>query len=531
MTSIAEIFVGLLLIVAVFALVARKLTIPYPIFFVIGGLLIGLIPKIPKVRLDPELVFLFFLPPLLYPAALFTSWRDFRANLRPISLLAVGLVLFTTVAVAYLAYYFMELPLAAGFVLGAIISPPDAIAATAIANRLSVPRRIVTILEGESLVNDATALVAYRFAVVAVVTGTFSIAKAGERFVIAGAGGILLGLAIGWLAQQLHKRVNDPPIEITVSLLTPFAAYLLAERLGISGVLAVVTAGLYLGRRIPELLTSETRLQAGPVWDMVEFLLNGFVFILIGLQLHEVLKVLSGNAIPLRHLLRSALVISFAIILIRILWVFPATYLPRLIFKKLCRPDPYPKWQHVTIVAWTGMRGVVSLAAALALPLTMRDGSPFPGRELILFLTFVVILVTLVVQGLSLPLLIRWLGVKDDNAMIKEEREARLKANHAALAHLKGIAETNPAKADALQRLRIEYEDHIRQVEGSEPESAGTPLRLFSSEYERLSYEGLVEERRTILELRNQNVINDEVLRRIQKDIDLAEVRLKLHQA
>src|SRR5712672_2522443 len=289
MTGIAEIFVGLLLAVAVLALLARKLTVPYPILFVIGGLLLGLIPKLPKVRLDPELVFLFFLPPLLFPAALFTSWRDFRANLRPISLLAIGLVLFTTVAVAYLAHYFMHLPLAAGFVLGAIISPPDAIAATAIAGRLKVPRRIVTILEGESLVNDATALVAYRFAVVAVVTGTFSLAHASGQFFIVGIGGILIGLVVGWMAGQFHKRVDDAPIEITVSLLTPFVAYLSAERLGASGVLAVVTAGLYLGWRMPELISYRTRLQGGPVWAIVEFLLNGFVFILIGLQLPEIL--------------------------------------------------------------------------------------------------------------------------------------------------------------------------------------------------------------------------------------------------
>lgn len=530
MTGVAEIFVGLLLAVAVLALVARKLTIPYPILFVIGGLLLGLIPKLPKVRLDPELVFLFFLPPLLFPAALFTSWRDFRANLRPIALLAIGLVLFTTVAVAGLAHYFMGLPLAAGFVLGAIISPPDAIAATAIADRLKIPRRIVTILEGESLVNDATALVAYRFAVLAVVTGSFSLAQAGARFVIVGVGGILIGLAVGWLAEQFHKRVDDAPIEITVSLLTPFVAYLSAERSGVSGVLAVVTAGLYLGGRMPELLTFKTRLQGGPVWQMVEFLLTGFVFILIGLQLPEVLSALSGHAIPLHRLIWYALLISLAVILIRVLWVFPATYLPRRLFQKFCRHDPHPPWRHVTIVAWTGMRGVVSLAAALALPFTLRDGSPFPGRDLILFLTFVVILATLVVQGLSLPLLIRWLGVKDDGSMEKEEREARLKANQTALARLNEITERDPAKADALQRLRVEYEDHIRQVEGAEPESAGTPLRLFSSEYERLSHTAIQIERGTIIHLRDQDVISDEVLRRIQQDIDLAEARLRHHQ-
>jgi monovalent cation/hydrogen antiporter len=530
MTGAAEIFVGLLLAVAVLALVARKVTIPYPILFVIGGLLLGLIPNLPKVRLDPELVFLFVLPPLLYPAALFTPWRDFRANLRPIALLAIGLVLFTTVAVAYLAHYYMDLPLAAAFVLGAIISPPDAIAASAIADRLKVPRRIVTILEGESLVNDATALVAYRFAVAAVVTGSFSLAHASEQFFLVGLGGNVVGLTVGWLAEQFHKRVDDAPIEITVELLTPFAAYLLAERFGVSGVLAVVTAGLYLGMRMPELLTFRTRLQGGPVWEILEFLLNGVVFIAIGLQLPEVLRALSGHALSVQKLVSYALLISVAVILIRILWVFPATYLPRLIFNRLRRHDPCPPWRHVTIVAWTGMRGVVSLAAALALPLTVRDGSPFPARDLILFLTFVVIVVTLVAQGLSLPLLIHWLGIQDDRSMEKEERDARLNANQAALARLQEIAERDPSKAEALQRLRVEYEDHIRQIKGAEPENAGTPLRLFSSEYERLSQEALRVERLTIIKLRDEDVINDEVLRRIQRDIDLAEARLQHHQ-
>ena len=527
MRSVSEIFVWLLVAVAVLGLMARKWNISYPILFVIGGLLLGLIPKLPRVRLDPQLVFLFFLPPLLFPAALFTSWRDFRANLRPISLLAVGLVLFTTVTVAYLTHYFMGLPLAAGFVLGAIISPPDAIAATAIAEHLKIPRRIVTILEGESLVNDATALVAYRFAVIAVATGSFSLVQAGGQFLLVCAGGVLVGFLIGWLAAQFHRRVNDAPIEITVSLLTPFTAYLLAERFAVSGVLAVVTAGLYLGRRMPELLTFKTRLQGGPVWEMVEFLLNGFVFLLIGLQLPEVLSALSGHAISVPRLIWYAVLISLAVIVIRILWVFPATYLPRLIFKKLFKHDPFPRWQQVTIVAWTGMRGVVSLAAALALPLTIQNGAPFPGRDLILFLTFTVILFTLVVQGLSLPPLIRWLGVKDDGSIEKEEHEARLTANRAVMARLAEITERDPTKNEALKRLRLEYEDHIEQLEGAQPENAGTPLRLFSSEYERLSHEALLQERRTIMDLRNRDVISDEVLRRIQRDIDLAEARLE----
>src|SRR6266496_2838418 len=289
MTGVAEIFVGLLLAVAVLALVARKLTIPYPILFVIGGLLLGLIPKLPKVQLNPEVIFLFFLPPLLFPAALFTSWRDFRANLRPIVLLAVGLVLFTTAAVGLLAHYVIGLPLAAGFVLGAIVSPPDAIAAAAIAEHLSVPRRVVAILEGESLVNDATALVAFRFAVAAVASGSFSLGHAGMHFLLVGIGGIGVGLLVGYITLWIQKRIDDAPIEITLSLLTPFAAYLPAEQFGVSGVLAVVTTGLYHGWRIPEMTTSRTRLAAGPVWRMVEFLLNGFIFLLIGLQLPAVL--------------------------------------------------------------------------------------------------------------------------------------------------------------------------------------------------------------------------------------------------
>lgn len=526
MTATVDIFVGMLLAVASLALLARRLHIAYPILFVIGGLLLGIMPGIPRVHLSPDLVFLFFLPPLLYPAALFTSWRDFRANLRPISLLAIGLVLFTTIAIALLAQHFMHLPLAAGFVLGAIVSPPDAVAAGAIAERLRVPRRIVTVLEGESLVNDATALVTYRFAIMAAATGAFSLTQASLKFLVVCFGGILLGLIVGWLASWFHKHVQDPPIEIIVSLLTPFVAYLPAERLGISGVLSVVTAGLYLGWRLPEITDFQTRLDARPVWDTVEFVLNGFVFILIGLQLPDVLHAILAAQVPPRELILYAIITSLAVVAVRILWVFPATYLPRLLSKNLRARDPYPSWRHVTIVAWTGMRGVVSLAAAMALPLKKADGSPFPGRDLIIFLSFVIILATLVVQGLSLPPLIRWLGVEDDDSLEHEEREARLAANKAALAHLHRIAEKDPAKADALRRLRIEYEDRIRQLEASEGERSSRRLRLFSAEYERLSREGLKQERDTILDLRNKEVINDEVLRRIQHDIDIAEARL-----
>ncbi|HVY71250.1 MAG TPA: Na+/H+ antiporter, partial [Verrucomicrobiae bacterium] len=520
--GVVEIVLVLMVAVAALALLAHKLNIPYPILLVLGGLGFALAPGLPKVRLDPELVFFFVLPPLLYPAALFTSWRDFRANARPIALLAIGLVLFTTVFVAWVAHALMGLPWAAGFVLGAIVSPPDAVAATAITERLRVPRRIVTVIEGESLVNDATALVAYRFAIMAMTTGTFSLSQASGKFLLAATGGTAIGLAVGWLATQIQRRLDDPPVQITISLLTPFASYLPADRLGLSGVLAVVSTGIYVGWRSPEILNARLRLQAWPVWEMIVFLLNGLIFILIGLQLPEVMKNLAGE--PKSTLLWHAAVVCAAVILIRILWVFPGTYLPRWVSPMIRKCDPAPNWRWVAIVAWTGMRGVVSLAAAMALPLTMPDGSPFPGRDLILFLTFSVILATLVVQGFTLPPLIRWLGVVDDGEHEREERKARLKANQAALARLSELEAA--AETEALTRLRLEYEDRIRQLEMNEISGETARHRVHRGDYEGLLRETLTIERQVILQLRNEQVINDAVLRRIQRDLDFAEGRL-----
>src|SRR5436190_18299152 len=277
MLELIESFLGLLVAVAALALAAHRLQLAYPILLVIGGLALALIPGLPRIRLNPDIVFLLFLPPLLYPAALFTSWRDFRANLRSISLLAIGFVLFTTVIIAWLVHWLTGMPLAAGFALGAIVSPPDAVAATAITERLRVPRRIIAVLEGESLVNDATALVTYRFAVAAGLTGAYSLPRAGLQFVIAAVGGVVLGLLVGWIAANIHRRLDDPPVQVTISLLTPFVAYLPADRLGLSGVLAVVTAGLYLGWRAPEIINARMRLQSFPGWEMVVLILNGII--------------------------------------------------------------------------------------------------------------------------------------------------------------------------------------------------------------------------------------------------------------
>jgi CPA1 family monovalent cation:H+ antiporter len=521
----------LLVAVAALALLARKIAIPYPILLVLGGLVLAMIPGLPKMHFEPDLIFLIFLPPLLFPAALFTSWRDFHANLRPIGLLAVGLVLFTTVSVGYFAHYLVVgLPLAAAFILGAIVSPPDAVAATAITERLSVPQRIVTVLEGESLVNDAIALVALQFAVAALTTGAFSLGKASLSFVIVSVGGVGVGLIVGWLASQAQKRLDDPPVQITISLLTPFAAYLPAEQLGVSGVLSVVTTGLYLGWKTPEIVNSRMRLQAGPVWEMIVFLLNGLVFILIGLQLPAVLKGLAGQEIPFGQLCWYSLLISAVVIGVRFIWVFAASYLPRWISKSLRARDPYPRWQDIVIVAWTGMRGVVSLAAAMALPALIINDTPGMSKDvitsLIIFFTYVVILVTLVLQGLTLPLLIRWLKVVDNGDTEREERKARLKANEAAMARLAELEQQQKYTVELLQRLRVEYDDRIRQLEACDQPDSVMRQGHFSSEYENLQQETLLVERQTILQLRNERVISDTVLRRIQYDLDLAEARL-----
>jgi len=526
MIGTIELVLGLLLAVAGLAVLARKLRIAYPILFVLGGLLLGFVPGLPALHLNPQLVFVLFLPPLLYPAAFFTPWRDFRANLGPILRLAIGLVLLSTVVVAWFAHRFIGLPLAAGFVLGAIISPPDAVAATAITQGLRVPRRLVTILDGESLVNDATSFTAYRFAVAAVMTGAFSLAGASVKFVAVVIGGIIVGVAVGWMVSSVQRRLDDPPVQTTLSLLTPYATYLLAERLQASGVLAVVVVGLYLGWRGPEMYTSRMRLVASSVWTMVVFILNGFLFILIGLQLPEVVHNLSGRSLGEAIWLSTLVVVLLT--LVRIVWFFSSTFVAKLMrHDSRCRL-PRPSWRHLVLLSWAGMRGVDSLAAALALPLVTQNGkNAFPERSLIVFITFSVILGTLVLQGLSLSPIIGWLKIVDDHSLEDEERQARLKANQAALAKLAEIAKSHNVDEGVVERLRAEYEDRIRQLSGHEDGDDNKKLSLYSAEYEELSKEILAEERKTILHLRNERVINDHVLRRIQRDLDLAEARLE----
>ncbi|MDY3557024.1 Na+/H+ antiporter [Gemmata sp. JC717] len=436
-----ELVLALLAVTVALALIARKLGVAEPIFLVVGGLLLGLQPWVPGFRIDPQVVFLLFLPPLLYAAAFRTPWPEFRAQLRAITLLAVGLVLFTTAAVAAAAHYLLDLPWAVAFVLGAIVSPPDAVAAVAVTQRLRVPRLIVTILEGESLVNDATALVALRFAVAAVATGAFSLAGAGWEFVLVSAGGVGVGVAGGWLVYRFHRwldrsGVADSKLVITVTLLTPFAVYLTAEHLHLSGVLAAVSAGLWIGNRCEEVFTHELFEEARAVWEWIEFLLNGLVFILVGFALRQILEQFGDTTHTPRELAIGAAGVCGATIVARLLWMFPGAYVPRWVDNRLGCAGPYPSWRSVTVVGWTGMRGAVSLAAALALPLTTEDGRPFPGRDLIQLLTFAVIFATLVGQGLTLPLLIKGLGVSavppprtEDADESEREWEARADAD------------------------------------------------------------------------------------------------------
>jgi monovalent cation/hydrogen antiporter len=518
----AELILICLVAVALLALVARKIRVPYPILLTCGGVVLALIPGLPAIQLEPQLVFNLFLPPLLYPAAVFTSWRDFRANLRPILFLAIVLVLLTMTATAYLFHGLVGLPLAVGFVFGAIISPPDAVAALSVTQNLRVPRRIIVILEGESLVNDATAFISFRFAVAAVLTGTFSLGQASLRFLLVATGGICVGVAVGWLATQVQKRLDDPPVQTMFSLLTPYLAYFSGEAIHVSGILAVVIAGIYYGWRAPRILSGRMRLQALPVWEMVVFILNGVLFMLIGLQLPQVIHSLAPGSVT--HAAKVAILVVVVMVLVRFAWIFGTTYLPRLLSGKFRRKNRIP-WQQTTLIAWTGMRGADSLAGALAIPFVLPGGEPFPGRDLILLLTFCVIFATLVLQGLSLAPLVRWLGVVDDHVTEKEERLARLKANEAALARLEELESSNRARPQTIERLRSEYADRIRQLRIEDP-NGETVSRLFSPDFEELAREMLQTERDTVISLRNEEAINDQALRRIQRDIDLAEARL-----
>jgi CPA1 family monovalent cation:H+ antiporter len=516
-----ELVLVLLVLAVGLAVAAERMSIPYPILLVLVGLGLAFVPGLPRVRIDPDLVLVIFLPPLLFAAAWFTSWRDFAANRRPIVLLAVGLVVATTTAVAWVAHAVVPgMPWPGAFVLGAIVSPPDAVAATAVIRRLKIPRRIVTIIEGESLVNDATGLVAYKFALAAVASGSFSVTAAGGHFLLVALGGVAVGLAVGWLVAQFHRRLENFEVEIAITLLTPYAAYIPAEHLGVSGVLATVTAGGFLGWRNPELLSALTRFRSIGVWSVLLVFFNGLVFILIGLQLAAIRDLVTG--LSFSRLVVEASLVSAVTILVRLIWVPVGTYLPRLLSRRLRARDPNPRWQAVALIGWTGMRGIVSLALALAVPLTLPNGRRFPDRETIIILSFAVILVTLLLQGLTLPFVIRALHIEDDGADLREEREALIAASRSALDRLQQIDDTVIVHPQLMERVRAPYQERLTRLTTEARDDPECRLTDGESEaFRRMRGEALAAERKAVVALRNEGKLGEEVLHRVQEGLDL----------
>lgn len=520
-----EIIILLLAVVLALTTVSQRLSTPYPILLVLGGLALGLVPGLPTVTLHPDLVFLVFLPPILWAAAYFTSLREFRRNLRPISLLAVGLVLATTAGVAAVAHALLPgMGWAEAIALGAIVSPPDAVSATAIAKRLRIPRRVVTILEGESLVNDATALVLYRVAVGAVVTGSFSWGGAALDFILAALLGVAVGIAVALAVRWALCATDDSFTQISITLLAPYIAWVLGELLHASAVLACVAGGIHLRRDFSGAVAPVTRIQARAVWDLLVFLLNGVIFILIGLQLGALRQAIPVDRYP--SLLMAGVLISLAAIAIRFLWVPLAAALPRLVVPALRRRDPMPPWTALFLISWTGMRGIVTLAAALALPVTTAAGAPFPFRAEIVLISFAVILVTLVGQGLSLPPLIRLLPhIEDDHAQEEEERLAREHAATAALSRLDALSGEEWLRTEQVDRLRVHYSRRIERfaAEAGPDEEYSTEV---SVAFRRLRHETLSAERLALIELRNAGTISDEVLHRLEHELDVEALRV-----
>src|ERR1700674_1974592 len=510
--------VHLLVVLVLFAIgltwAARRLALPYPIALVLGGAALGFVPVLPKLTLDPNLVLVIVLPPILYSAAYFTSWRDFQHWLRSIIMLSTGLVLATTCAVAAVAHHLIGLPWPVAFALGAIVSPPDAVAVTSMLGRMRLPRRIITILEGESLVNDASGLVLYRFAVVAATTGTFSLTEATGQFFLTAVGGIVLGVVIGNVIAAIHRPLKDPLIEVTLTIVAPYVAYLLAEAVHVSGVLAVVAAGLLQGRSAIEAFTAETRILGTNVWAIIVFLLNTFIFILIGLALPDVLARLEQYSTA--TLIGYAAAVSMVAIVIRIAWMFPGAYLPPLLSKRIRERESLPSWRGVVLSGWCGMRGIVSLAAALALPEMTSAGAPFPSRDLVIFLTFSVIVATLVFQGLTLMPLIRLLRIGGAWSTLDEEHLARRRVAEAALEEIYSVGRQDQIEKEMVERVCTEYRLRL---------ASAHPPRLVLTEGDdpvaRWRRAALGAERRELIQLWRNQEIGDEVLHHLERELDL----------
>ena len=519
-----QIFLILLAVLAGTALLARRINVAPAILLLLAGIALAFVPGMPSLELPPELVLLVVLPPLIYSASVAMSWREFRYYLRPIILLSVGCVIFTAGAVAGATHYLIGLPWSVGFLLGAIVAPPDVVAPLAIARRLGLPRRILVVLEGEGLANDATALILYRFAGAAISTGMFSLPTAMGEFAAIVAGEMMFGAAVGWLSLRARHRARDPKIEITLSLITPYIAYWIPEHFGGSGVIATVACGLYMSWNGPLLISSATRLQGIFFWDLVIYLIEGLLFLLTGFQMRLLFE--KSKAFPLHDILFATALVIVMVMVARFAWVYPATYLPRLL-KRVRAREPSPPWQWTFVVSFTGVRGAVSLAAALALPFALPDGEAFPDRDLILFVAFGVIFITLVGLGLGLPLVVRWLGVaqagRDEHlAELESEIAARRQALGVALQSLDDITDDRELSGEVVRLLRARHETRANQL----PDSLDPDADDVSAAGIDLTRELIAAERQFIHVLLRDGKITDETRRRIERDLDLEEASL-----
>ncbi|MEU0497478.1 Na+/H+ antiporter [Mycobacterium sp. NPDC006124] len=526
MNHVEVLVTGLLLAVAALGALACRLSVPYPIMLVIGGAAFGFIPGLPEIRLEPELVLALFLPPLLYKSAIYANFDDFRSNLRGLTLSTVVLVLVTMTGVAAAAHAMIPgMSWQTAFVLGAILSPTDPVAASTIMHRLAAPRRLVSGIEGEGLFNDATALVAYRVAVAATVAGAFSLAEAGLRFVFGVVAGLAIGVAVGLVSAWVRRHISDPQISVTISLLTGYAAFLPAQAVDASGVLATVAAGIVMAIRSPEVLDARPRLQGYFVWDIVDFLINATLFVMTGLQLRAIVGGLDDYSPG--ALAGYALVVTAAVVLIRLAWFFVIPTLTDFVDRRSGRPRRRLSTSWRLVMAWSGMRGAVSLAVALALPLAVGDGSPFPQRDLVVFLTFVVIFFTLVVQGLTLPALVRRLDAGDDDPDTDEEIRARLIAAKAALAEIDALDAEEWTRGDTAERMRGQYDYRVRRFAARLGKISDEGYEDRSQAYQEMVRLVLQAQRQALVTMRREGRLSNEILNRILRDLDLEESRLE----
>jgi Na+/H+ antiporter len=505
---------------------SRKLHLPLELTLLAGSLVIALIPGVPTIHIDSEIIFFVLLPPILFAAAYFTSWSEFKRNIRPISFLAFGLVIFTMCGMALAIKWLVPtLTWPMAFLFGAIVSPPDASAAATVTRTVGLPRRLQAVLEGESLVNDATALVCYRFALAALLSGEFHLTASVGHFLLLALGGVVVGLTIAHVALRLLVLIQDASAEALLTLITSFACYFAAESLHVSGVIATVAGGLYAGRTLPRWATPETRVEARALWNVTLLAVNALVFTMIGLQLPVILHGLGD--VRLAELCRWAVILTCALVAIRFVWVFPATWLPRVLVPGLAKRDPMPSVGVIVVMGWTGMRGVVSLAAALTLPVTLADGSAFAERPLIIFLAYAVILLTLVIPTLTLPVLLRFLNLKDPQERHDEEARARVAMAQAAADRVAQLRESKPHCETWLSELDSGYKRQLKRLAPNLESNAHSLLDPEDQKRRHLLLELFESERGILHDLRSRGDLYDDVYHRLGDELDLEALRVR----